>query len=277
MCLITGASSGFGLLASVELARRGFRVAATMRDPARRAALDAAMAAAGVGCEVVQLDVTDADSIDRAHRDVRRLLGPVEVLINNAGYGLGGLIEDLTMDEIRAQLETNFFGLVAVTKAVIPGMRERGRGRIIMLSSIAGKVGNPGFGAYAASKFAVEGLSESLRLELLRHEVYVSLIEPGTFRTDIFERNRAVGARVFAPDSPNLDASRRLEELAKRRIAGAPDPTRVAELIAEVAAARRPRLRYLVGRDARTMSALKAVMPYSALERIIARVIRPSP
>lgn len=274
IALVTGASSGFGLLTCLELADSGMRVFASMRNLERRGELDQAMAAEKLTCEVVGLDVTEPDSISAALAHIESRGGPVDVLVNNAGYGLGGFAEDLTLDEYRAQFETNFFGLVATTKAVIPSMRQRRRGRIINISSMAGLSADPGMSAYSASKFAVEGFSESLRHELLPHDVYVSLIEPGMFRTEIFDRNRRVGARALDPVSPNYRAAQRIVQMLDDRLAASKaDPRDVARLIAEVVTSRRPRLRYLVGSDARIRNMIQKTVPASLWERAVVRFL----
>lgn len=273
LAVVTGASSGFGLLASVELARRGMRVCATMRDLGRAAALEQALRDAGVSARTVELDVVKPASVDRAFADIEHTDGPVDILVNNAGYALGGFVEDLSMAELREQLETNFFGLVQVTKRVIPGMRERRSGRIINITSISGRVALPGLGAYAASKFAVEGLSEALRHELRPHGVFVSVVEPGSYRTDIWDRNRRVAARTLDESSPNRAATQRLTERIDRRVATAlGDPQDVARAIANVATARRPRLRYLVGKDAIAELVVNRALPWRAWERVLDRL-----
>jgi short-subunit dehydrogenase len=272
VALVTGASSGFGLLTSVELARRGLSVFASMRDLSRADRLRAAAGEAGVRVEVLELDVTRADAVARAAAEVERAAGRIDVLVNNAGFGLGGAVEDLSLVELREQFETNFFGLVALTKAVLPGMRERRHGRIINLSSVGGRVAVPGLSAYCASKFAVEGFSESLRHELLPFQVFVSLVEPGTFRTDIFDRNRRVADRARDPGSPWYAFTRRMERMVDHRVEkSTADPRQVALLIADIAGSARPRLRYLVGRDARAESLLARVLPARLWESAVGR------
>jgi NAD(P)-dependent dehydrogenase (short-subunit alcohol dehydrogenase family) len=272
VALVSGASSGFGLLTSIELARRGLAVFASVRDLGRADRLRAAAAEAAVSVEVIELDVSRSDSISRAVAEVERAAGKVDVLVNNAGYGIGGSVEDLSLAELREQFETNFFGLVELTKAVLPGMRERRRGRIINVSSVNGRIAVPGLSAYCASKFAVEGFSESLRHELLPFGVQVSLVEPGTYRTDIFDRNRRVAARTRDPSSPWYEISRRMEALVDRRVERATaDPGQVARVIADIAQAPRPRLRYLVGRDARTESLLARILPARLWEAAVGR------
>jgi len=276
IALVTGASSGFGLLASLELARRGLRVFASMRDLGRATALREAAAAAGVGVETVALDVTRPETIDAAFRTIADRAGEVEVLVNNAGFGMGGTVEDLSMDELRAQMETNFFGLVAVTRAALPGMRRLGRGRIIQISSISGRIGTPGLGAYVASKFAVEGLSEALRLEVAPFGIKIVLIEPGVYRTSIWD-SRQAAAGALLPTSAYRAFSQRFASLIDRAVArSTADPREVARLIAKAATARRPRFRYVAGRDARLTLLLHRLSP-ALLRALLARVYRFKP
>ena len=274
--LITGASSGFGLLASVECARRGLRVFASMRDLGKAGRLDEAVAKAGLAVEKVRLDVTKPQSIADAVGEVVKKAGRIDVLVNNAGFGMAGALEDLTLDELREQFETNFFGVAALIQAVLPAMRERRSGRIINVSSIGGRVAMPVMSAYNSSKFAVEGLSESLRHEVRPFGVWVSLIEPGTFRTDIFDKNRRVAKRAHDPASPYFAFTEQMEAVVNERVARSKaDPKDVARLIARVATAKRPRLRYLVGREARGMAIAKGLLPFGVLERAIDRTLTP--
>ena len=270
VALITGCSSGFGLLSAVTLARHGFSVVATMRNVAKRGRLDEACTKAGVKVIVVPLDVNDPASMHAGVAQAEREAGPVEVLVNNAGYGVGGFVHDLSMDEIRAQMETNFFGAVAMVKAVLPGMVARRAGRIINVSSIAGRMSLPVMGAYSASKFALEGFTEALRAELLPFGVYASLVEPGTFKTDIFFDNRRVAAAGKDPGSPFVKMSARMEKLVDGLLQrNRQDPQWVADVILKAATARKPRLRYLVGWDALAQGTLKRFGPWPLIERVI--------
>jgi len=260
--LITGCSSGFGLLAAVELARAGFRVFASMRNLAKSSALEAALAQAGVSAELLQLDVTDTASMELAVAAA----GPVDALVNNAGYGLLGFAEDVSVDELREQFETNFFGLVTLTKAFIPSMRQRRSGRIIQVSSLNGCVGIPTLSAYCSSKFAVEGWSEALRHELLPYGVYVVLVEPGTFKTEVFASRRRAAA-LDDGTSPHSELTEKLEAWGVDRAnKSRADPRTVAKVIARAASERRPPLRYPVGIDARLGTAAKSVLPHRAFE-----------
>jgi NAD(P)-dependent dehydrogenase (short-subunit alcohol dehydrogenase family) len=264
--LITGAASGFGLLTAIELAQRKFRVIATMRDLRKSDKLDAAAREAGVTVEKLALDVTRPDSIARAVKDA----GQIDVLVNNAGFGLGGFFEDLALDELREQFETNFFGVAAMMMAVLPQMRARGSGRILNVSSIGGRLANPGLSAYCSSKFAVEGLSESARHELRPLGIWVVLVEPGTFKTEIFAQNRRLAKRALDPSSPNYDRFQQglavVDRLLSRSKA---DPRAVAKTIARAATAKRPRMRYLVGKDARGEAFAKSFLPFGVVEKAV--------
>jgi NAD(P)-dependent dehydrogenase (short-subunit alcohol dehydrogenase family) len=271
--LITGASSGFGLLIAVELARRGQRVFASMRDLRKADRLKAAAAAAGVSVELVTLDVTQQASIDAAVAEIEAKAGRIDILVNNAGFGLAGFAEDLTLDELRDQFETNFFGAVAVTKAVLPGMRVRRRGQIIMISSINGLLAVPCLSAYCASKFALEGFSESLRHELRPHNVYVVLVEPGTFKTEIFEQNRRVAKAAESESSPHYARARKIEAYVNNLVATITnDPREVALLVGKITATKQPRLRYLVGNDAQKEAFARRYLPFSLIESEMARL-----
>lgn len=274
--ILSGCSSGFGLHAAVHLARRGLRVVATMRDPGKRERLDRAAAAAGVAIDLVQLDVADGRSIDRCVAEVTERHGRIAGLVNNAGYGVGGFVHDLTMEEIRAQFETNFFGLVALTKAVLPGMIERRRGRIVNVSSIGGRVALPIIAAYCASKFAVEGFSESLRYELLPFGVHVCLVEPGSFRTEIFEANRRMAARAYDERSPFFPMAAPIEARLAKLLRHYPtDLTPVSGAIHRALTARRPPFRQAVGKDALAQGLARALLPQRLFDAAVLSQIRP--
>ncbi len=272
--LITGSSSGIGLLTAVEMARRGHRVVATMRDVGRRSRLDEAASAAQVNdrIEVRQLDITNFASIPQGVNDVLRDHGRIDVLVNNAGFAVAGFAEDLRLDEIRQQFETNFFGQVAMTQAVLPAMRQQGSGHIIMVSSVGGLMGQPGISSYSASKFALEGWSEALRIELRSAEIRVVLVEPGSFETDIWTRNARIGERAFSPDSPNLKRAQRFAEVVKAIPKG--DARKVARLIASVAENPHPKLRYAVGLDAHLQQWFRAITPWKLYERIVSKALK---
>ena len=183
--LITGATDGLGRAAALLLAQRGYRVFAAGRSSEKRAQLDALAREKSLPLESIALDVCDGTSVETAVRAVLGKAAAIDVLINNAGVNYTAAVEDLTMADWRAQFETNFFGVLRVTRAVLPHMRERRSGRILMISSLSGLVTPPTQGAYSSSKHALEGLSNALRLELFPFGIDVVLIEPGYIITGI--------------------------------------------------------------------------------------------
>ena len=274
IALITGSSSGFGLLTSIELAKAGFRVVATMRDLGRRGALDQAAAAAGVASQidVRQLDVTHFDAIPGVVDQVVRDYGRLDVLVNNAGFAVAGFAEDVRLEELRQQFETNFFAVVAMTKAVLPTMRRQASGHIIQISSIGGLRGTATLSSYDASKHALEGWSESLRIEVNSLGIKVVLVEPGAFQTDIWTRGAVMGKDAVKDSSPNFKRSLRMRERVQK-IPKA-DPIVVARLIVAIAQNPNPRLRYLVGHDAKIQLAMKRILPWKWHERMIANFLK---
>ena len=272
--LITGASSGFGLLTTVTLARRGWRVLATMRDLDRREKLETAARNAGVleRIEFLALDVTKSEQIAATADLVAKRSEPLHALINNAGFAVPGFAEDVTDAELREQFDTNFFGAAAVTRALLPQMRRQGFGHVVMVTSISGRLGFPGVSSYAASKFALEGWTETLRYEMNAPGIQVVLVEPGSFATDIWTRNARLTAGLQDPASAN--ASRvpawrsRIEQSAKDRA----NPQVVADLIARILETSRPKLRYAVGKDARMALLMRRILPAGLFERMIVKM-----
>jgi NAD(P)-dependent dehydrogenase (short-subunit alcohol dehydrogenase family) len=256
IAIITGSSSGIGLLTAVTLARLGYRVVATMRDPNRRSLLDDAAKDAGVTdrLHICALDISDFDAIPRVTNQVLRDHSRIDLLVNNAGFAFAGFAEDIRLAELRQQMDTNFFGHVAITQAVLPAMRAQRSGHIIMVSSETGRMGSPGIASYSASKFALEGWSETLRLE-----------------TDIWDRNTRLNESLVAGNSPNQERGRHLREWAVT-IPKA-DPQRVADLIARIARDPNPRLRYMIGRDARARWWLRNLLPWKWYERLVLRKV----
>jgi NAD(P)-dependent dehydrogenase (short-subunit alcohol dehydrogenase family) len=274
IAVITGTSSGIGLLTSIELAKAGFRVIATMRDLGRRPRLDQAVTATGVGAriDVRELDVTKFETMPAFVESVVRDYGRIDVLVNNAGFPVAGFAEDIKLEELRLQFETNFFGAVALTKAVLPAMRQQRSGHIIQLSSIVGLQGAVTVSSYSASKHALEGWSESLRLELNPLGIKVVLVEPGAFQTDIWTRSAVMGKEATKPTSPNLERSLNMRERITKIPKG--DPVMVARAIAAIAQDPHPRLRYLVGRDAKVQLAMKRILPWKWYEKAVANYLK---
>jgi len=268
--LITGASSGFGLLTTITLARRGWRVLATMRDLTRRNLLEDAARTAGVldRIEIHLLDVTSNDQIAAVAALVEQRPEPLHALINNAGFALPGFADDVTDAELRQQLDTNFFGAAAVTRAFLPQLRRQGFGHILMISSISGRLGFPGVGSYAAAKFALEGWAESLRYEMKTLGIQVVLVEPGAFETDIWTRNAKLSARVLDPSSPNASRIERWRAHVQGDRKKA-NPQIVADTIARILDTPHPRVRYPVGADAKMGLLLRSLLPAFLFERIV--------
>jgi NAD(P)-dependent dehydrogenase (short-subunit alcohol dehydrogenase family) len=254
--LITGASRGLGRVVATRLAADGWSVWATMRDPAARGSLDAAVADLGATVEVVALDVSDPGSIARGVAEVlQRTGGRLDAVIANAGISAVGAFEDTSPEVMRAIMETNYFGAIETVRAALPALRAC-RGRIVLMSSDSGLCGTPALSGYTASKYALEGWGESLAHEVRPLGVSVSMIEPGAFRTDIW--SSAVHRRV---DGPYAEFAAIVERSLKAIGAGAPAPDPVAEAVVTALDARRPRLRYPVGRDARRAAMLKRLLP----------------
>ena len=268
--LITGASSGFGLLTSVTLARRGWRVIATIRDLNRRDRLEAAARQAGIldRIEVHQLDVTLPAQIAALAAVIASRPEPLNAIINNAGFALPGFADDVSDTELRQQFDTNFFGAAAVTRVFLPQLRRQGFGQIVMVSSVSGRMAVPGLGSYAASKFALEGWTEALRLEMQPLGIRVVLVEPGSFETDIWTRNAVPAASLLDPASPNANRVTRWRSKLENDVHLA-DPQAVANLIARILDKPKPRLRYAIGKDARLGLLLRRILPSSLFERFI--------
>lgn len=245
--LITGCGSGFGKVSAVELARRGHRVFASCRT--RAAANELRATTAGLdGLTTLALDVTDQASIDGAIALVMDEAGGIDVLVNNAGIARLGAVEDLAESALRDVMETNFFGALRVTRAVLPGMRTQRAGKIIMVSSLSALVGLPGEGIYAASKAALQAAAESLRYEVDRFGIHVSVIEPGAFDTALPER--LATSDVGPPASAYRPLLRHLSARARQHLGQGDDPQRVAELVADIAETDQPLFRYPAGRQA---------------------------
>jgi NAD(P)-dependent dehydrogenase (short-subunit alcohol dehydrogenase family) len=218
---------------------------------------------------VLPLDVTDPASITPAIAAVLDRAGGLYAVVNNAGIQLRGYFEDLSASEIARVFDTNLFGAMAVTRAALPHLRAAGRGRIVLMDSICGRLGSLAMSAYCASKFALEGFGEALALEMKLFGVGVSLVEPAIVQTDIWEANRGVARRSLDPESPYYGWFRRSERLADRLVRSATTrPSDVAHAVWRALVAGRPRLRYVVGHRARLLLALRACLPGESFERM---------
>jgi len=268
--ILTGASSGFGKLIAIELAQSGFHVIATMRDQNKSDSLLQLAVDKNVKerIQVYPLDVTSSVSIAKFNEFLQGL-DSVDVLVNNAGFAQGGFCEELSMDAYREQFETNFFGVVALTKAVLPTMRPQGAGKIINMSSISGKIGFPGLSAYTASKHALEGFSESLRLELIPFGIDVVLVEPGSYKTNIWSSIESVKIQDQSPYESSMEA---IMNEVKSGESGYGDPIEVARLIASIAADKnRVELRFPIGKGVARTIFLKNLLPWKTIEKMIVK------
>lgn len=259
IALITGASSGIGLAAAAALAADGWLVVATARKPDRAQVLTDLVAAAD-RIEIRSLDVTIPDSVTDVVQAVLSEHGSIDLLVNNAGAGHRGTLEQLSDDELRGSWELNFLGVARVTRAVIPGMRARGSGRIVTVTSSNGVIGMPFSDAYNASKFAVEGLMEGLAPVLATFGVSVSVLEPGPVRT-AFLRNAGGRTGVVDPADPYADLLGRYNATMAGLLGGGETPEGVAEVIAGIARDPRPHLRYQSSPAATSLAGRKLVDP----------------
>jgi NAD(P)-dependent dehydrogenase (short-subunit alcohol dehydrogenase family) len=275
--LITGCSSGIGRAAALSLHAAGCTVYATARRTSALTGLS------DRGLRTLALDVTDEESMTTAVAAVEAEAGAVGVLINNAGYGLYGPVEQLPMAEIRRQFETNFFGLVRLTQLVLPGMRRQGRGRILNVSSMGGRITLPGGAFYHASKYAVEALSDALRMEVAQFGIDVVLIEPGPVKTPWNDvAAGSLSAAAAAPAAPTADGDAYREYKAAvgasfgkaqaglfGRLGSTPED--IAKVITQAVTARRPRARYLINPVAKSLVAMNRVLPARAYDSMLRR------
>lgn len=271
--LITGCSSGIGQAAALALHEAGRTVVATARNP------DTLSGLAGRGLRTLALDVTDESSM-RAAVDTA---GSIDVLVNNAGYGLYGTVEQLPMAEIRRQFETNFFGLVRLTQLVLPGMRAAGGGRILNVSSMGGRATLPGGAFYHASKYAVEALSDALRMEVAQFGIDVVLIEPGPVRTpwnDVAAGSVAASAAGSNGNGNDADPYAGFKDAVTAAFSTATDgplarfsssADDIAKVITRAVTVRRPRTRYLINPVARTTVTLRRWLPDRAYDAVLRR------
>jgi short-subunit dehydrogenase len=244
--LVTGATAGIGRAAALLLAEKGHRVFATGRREERLRELEEE--AANRDLEGFVLDVTDPSSRESAAALVAEKTDGqgLHALVNNAGYGLSGPVEEIDLDDLRRQFETNVFGLVALTQAFLPAMRRRGSGTIVNVSSIVGRISVPLQGAYNATKFALEALSDALRREVRQFGIRVAIIEPGAIVTEFGDVYRGHLDRAARPESPYHGALETVRKSAEKLYAKAPGPACVARAIAKAVESRRPRIRYVV-------------------------------
>ena len=265
--LVTGCSSGIGRATAERLAGAGHTVYATAR---RLESIDDLRAH---GCKVLTLDVTDEDSMTEAVGAVEEAEGAVDALVNNAGYSQSGAVESVPLDSIRAQFETNVFGLIRMSQLVLPGMRERRRGRIVNVGSMGGKLTFPGGGVYHATKHAVEAISDAMRFECAGFGVRVVLLEPGLIKTEFAATS--VGSISDAGDGPYAHFNSAVGAATANayqgpfgKLGGGPDA--VAKVVEKAITARTPRARYTVTPSARLFLAQRALLPDALWDRVVA-------
>ena len=253
VAVVTGSSTGgIGYETSLILARNGFLTYATMRNLNKSENIKLVATKENLPIQIKQLDVTDDVSVTNAIQAISSEAGRIDVLVNNAGYGLNGAFEDLAIDEIKAQYETNVFGLIRTTQAVLPIMRKQKSGTIVNISSGAGRFGLPGASAYVSTKFAVEGLSESMSYELEPFGIKVVIVEPGVIRTNFFD-GLVVAKKSQDPNSPYSQIMQKIatgfEEMMKN---ASSSPDLVAKVVLNSIRDENPSLRYLAGSDVET-------------------------
>jgi NAD(P)-dependent dehydrogenase (short-subunit alcohol dehydrogenase family) len=253
VALVTGSSSGIGFETALHLARNGYKTYASMRNLEKSKDITQVATREKLPVEVVQLDVDEDSSVKQA---VDKIVATedhrIDVLVNNAGYGLFGALEDLSIAEMKAQFETNFFGVIRVTQQVIPVMRKQKSGTILNISSVGGRIGIPGLSAYHSTKFALEGLSESISYELEPFGIKVVLIEPGFIRTNIMNSS-IIAKKAQDQKSPYFSLTQQLERSFKAAMvntSASSTPEVVAKVVVQAITSESPKLRYAVGNDA---------------------------
>ena len=247
VALITGCSSGIGYETALALSRENYYTYASMRNTSKANKILEVAKKENLPLEVVELDVDKEDSIKSTIKKILDDKGRIDVLVNNAGYGLFGCIEDVSMEELRAQFETNFFGVVRLIQETAPSMRKQGSGIIVNVSSVAGRIGFPGTPAYISSKFALEGLSECMRYELSPFGVKTIIIEPGVIKTNFFSSMKVSKGK---PDSPYKETTEKVMNGVKMMAEMGTPGEEVAKAILKAIKTDEPLPRYVVGSDA---------------------------
>src|SRR5215213_2002657 len=271
VAVVTGSSSGIGFETALTLARNGFYTYATMRNLERSKNITGIANTEKLPLQVIQLDVNDdrsvKDAIDKIVAENKR----IDLLVNNAGYGLFGSLEDLSIEEIKAQFETNFFGVIRVTQQVLPVMRKQNSGTIVNVSSVGGRIGIPVLSAYQSTKFALEGLSESMSYELEPFGIRVVIIEPGFIRTNIINSS-ASAEKALDSKSPYFLLMQKVKNHFKSMMENASSscpPEEVAKVILQSITSKNPQLRYTVGNDAATIIQARMNMPDKEFRKMV--------
>ncbi|AKR09777.1 oxidoreductase [Bacillus thuringiensis] len=272
IAIITGASSGFGLLTTLELAKKDYLVIATMRHLEKQGTLLSQVTKLNLqhNIKVQQLDVTDQNSIHNFQLFLKEI-NRIDLLINNAGYANGGFVEEIPVDEYRKQFETNLFGAISITQLVLLYMRKQRSGKIINISSISGQVGFPGLSPYVSSKYALEGWSESLRLEVKTFGIDVALIEPGSYNTNIWEVGKQLAENQSDTTSPYKEYMDKIQKHINSGSDTFGNPIDVANKIVEIAESKRTNLRYPIGKGVKFMIFAKKILPWRLWEHLVLR------
>jgi NAD(P)-dependent dehydrogenase (short-subunit alcohol dehydrogenase family) len=276
--LITGASSGFGLYTAALLAAKGHIVYATMRDTSKSSDLltEARTLGGDTDLHILPLDVTRPDTVRVAVATILNEQKRIDVLINNAGFGIGGFFEDLSDAEFRSQFDVNFFGVLDLTRAVLPSMRSMRKGLIINISSMCAFSGTPAFSAYVASKWALEGFTESLMMELLPFNVRAVLVEPGAYKTKIFFENAKHAHDFNNTASPYYDRNQFLRAFIDKHMnANSRDPREVARVIGRIVEQKDPSFRNIIGWPSKIRAVLVKFIPFKLYARLVNMVFSP--
>ena len=260
--LITGTSSGVGQSTARLLSQKGYKVFGTSRNPASAEPIPTV--------EMFALDVCADDSVGACVKAVASQVGQLDVLVNNAGYELAGALEEFSLEEAKAQFETNFFGVVRMVKAVLPLMRQQKQGQIINISSLSGLTPIPFMGLYSASKFALEGYTEALRLEVKPFKIHISLIEAGFLKTPMRDKRQVAAERIREYDPWRQRAFNAIYDYEEE----GPGPELVAETVLKMIASKTPRLRYVIGQQAKFVARLRQFLPERAFEQGVRSTFR---
>ena len=256
VAVVTGSSSGIGFEISLILARHGFKTYATMRDLQKSSTLRSIADKEKIPLRCVQLDVTNDMSVKQAIETIVNEANKIDILVNNAGYGLSGAFEDLLINEIKVQFDTNYFGLIRATQAVLPIMRNQSAGIIVNISSGLGRFGIATSSAYASSKFAIEGLTESISYELEPFGIRTILVEPGIIKTN-FIKAAVLAEKSKDPNSPYFQFMNNMENGMKKLIESGESPEYVAKVVLDAINDSNPKLRYLAGKDVEHIMEIK--------------------
>ena len=248
VALVTGSSSGIGFETSLALARNGFHTFATMRDLGKDEKIKQIIEKEDLSIEILELDVDNEESVNQAIKTISEKKGRIDVLVNNAGYGMWGTVEDVSIDEFKEQFETNFFSIIRLIQKVAPIMRKQSSGNIVNISSVAGRIGFPVSPAYISSKFALEGLSESLRFELMPFGINVIIIEPGVIKTNFFDSMKL--SEKSQQDSTYKEITDKVISGVKMMAEMGTHPKEVADVVIKTLGEEKPLPRYVIGNDA---------------------------